>query len=310
MAVCLAQQWWNHGWNPGEVQDSRAFPGPQPISIERKHQPMLKDHAYAVCEKADGERFLVMWFTHEGQKRCVSISRRCEVVDMVVHGVPPKFFDGTLLDCERTDKWLLVFDAARVCGEPCSHMDLWGRQALLATWLKRCVRVKGNPFHIRHKPHWPLGEAGDFVKHLKSTKVSWNIDGLIFTPVADTLQSGTQRNMFKWKPLDLISIDFHVERVDDSHWKLYLQKKGELVYQETVVATSPLLEGGTIVEFKWSEGGWTPWRKRPDKVMPNGQFTFQRTVINIKEDIGDEELLGLPKDSFDIEYLKCEEDQE
>ncbi len=49
------------------------FPGPQPISVERKHLPYLKENYanYYVCEKTDGERnFLVARIEFSTFKNC------------------------------------------------------------------------------------------------------------------------------------------------------------------------------------------------------------------------------------------------
>ena len=285
----VAQQWWNHGWNPLETCRSDQFPGSQPISIERKHLQNLTNKEYAVCEKADGERVFAMW--HDGKS--VLIDRRCQIREFRVKGAPPKFMDGTLLDCELTATNLLVFDAARVCGEPCSNKHLWERQALIKKWTSRCLRVKGDPFVIKMKPHWPMTDTTAFIRWVTGTKVSWGIDGLIFTPVAHCLDSGT--------------IDFHLEvGATPTTWKLFLQARGVLVFQEEVWSDSPLMKGGSIVEFRW-EDGWKAFRARPDKSKPNGVFTFQRTIINIKEGITDDELLSLDKPS-QIGYLKCNDE--
>lgn len=303
----VAQQWWNHGWNPLETWRDDFFPGAQPVSIERKHFGELKDNEYAVCEKADGERVFAMWTNGKSYL----IDRKCRVTEFHMKGVPPKFMDGTLLDCEKTDTHLLVFDAARVCGEPCSNAWLWERQALIKTWVSKCLRVKHNPWIIKQKPHWKLCPEGvrDFLGHVASPRVVWGIDGLIFTPVKQCLDTGTQNNLFKWKPLELITIDFHVEKGSaENKWKLFLQTRGNLVFQEEVWSDSPLMESGNVVEFRWDDGGWKAWRDRPDKAKPNGIFTYQRTMVNIKEGITDDELLGLDEPSK-IAYLKCHDEQ-
>jgi len=44
------------------------FPGPQPISIEHRHFPVLKGAEYLVCEKTDGERYMMVACMFEGKK--------------------------------------------------------------------------------------------------------------------------------------------------------------------------------------------------------------------------------------------------
>ena len=36
------------------------FPGPQPVTIEKKDLPLLKTDEYMVCEKSDGERAILL----------------------------------------------------------------------------------------------------------------------------------------------------------------------------------------------------------------------------------------------------------
>ena len=47
------------------------FPGPQPISIEYKHFPILRNSEYFVCEKTDGERYMMVALLFEGKRKCI-----------------------------------------------------------------------------------------------------------------------------------------------------------------------------------------------------------------------------------------------
>ena len=51
------------------------FPGPQPVSIEYRHFPILKRGDYVVCEKTDGERHMMVALMYEGKKKCLFVNR-------------------------------------------------------------------------------------------------------------------------------------------------------------------------------------------------------------------------------------------
>ena len=51
------------------------FPGPQPISIERKHFKALKNEKYVVCGKTDGVRHALVCTMFNGKKVCALLNR-------------------------------------------------------------------------------------------------------------------------------------------------------------------------------------------------------------------------------------------
>lgn len=60
----------HHSWGSKEY-----FPGPQPISVEYKHFPIIKKGDYVVCEKTDGERYMMVALYFEGKKKCIFVNR-------------------------------------------------------------------------------------------------------------------------------------------------------------------------------------------------------------------------------------------
>jgi hypothetical protein len=59
-------------WNSS---NKNYFPGPQPISIERKHFGILNRNTYVVCEKTDGIRHALLAVMYEDKKMCVLVDR-------------------------------------------------------------------------------------------------------------------------------------------------------------------------------------------------------------------------------------------
>jgi len=251
------------------------FPGPQPVSIERRHFCLLKRQPYLVSEKTDGVRHLLV-STPDGLAALVN---RAFLVEPVKIRVPK----DTLLDGElvktRTGKMLfVVYDAVRVKGENLMHAPLTERLEKARGVLKGIIKTAGAPFEIRVKTMWDLGSP---IPDLNSFE--YETDGLVFTPIEEPIRMGTHETMFKWKPRERITIDFCLQ---NGH-ELFVQDRGE-PYKEAELHTRNQrsdLPDGTIVECGYGDLGWFVEKIRTDKTHANNRRTYFRTLVNIRENI-------------------------
>ena len=92
------------------------FPGPQPISIERKHFPILRNGDYVVCEKTDGERHMMVALMYEGKRKCLFVNRAFHMFEVPIN-LKKTAYDGTILDGELYGDTLMVYDAVLVAGQ-------------------------------------------------------------------------------------------------------------------------------------------------------------------------------------------------
>ena len=251
------------------------FPGPQPVSIERRHFCLLRRQPYLVSEKTDGVRHLLV-STTEG---IVALVNRAFLVEPVKIRVPK----DTLLDGElvktRTGKMLfVVYDAVRVKGENLMHAPLTERLEKARGVLKGIIKTAGAPFEIRVKNMWALGTPFPDLNSFE-----YETDGLVFTPINEPIRMGTHETMFKWKPRERITIDFCLQ---NGH-ELFVQDRGE-PYKEAELHTRnkrPDLPNGTIVECGYGDLGWFVEKIRTDKTHANNRRTYFRTLVNIRENI-------------------------
>jgi mRNA capping enzyme, catalytic domain/mRNA capping enzyme, C-terminal domain len=264
--------------------DPTRFPGPQPVSIERRHFPLLKKQPYFVCEKTDGVRhFLVS--TEDGFVALVNRAFNTEVVKMRV----PKdtLLDGELVTTKAgrsPDVLFMVYDAVCVKGEDVMDKPLSERLEAARKLVKSIIKTAGAPFEIRVKNMRLLGD--ETVQDLDSFE--YETDGLVFTPVNEPVRMGTHETMFKWKPHDRITIDFRIKNGNE----LYVQDRGELFREATLHLRNrkPELPDGTIVECGYGDLGWFVEKVRTDKTYPNNRRTYFRTLVNLREAIKLEEL--------------------
>jgi hypothetical protein len=267
------------------------FPGPQPISIERKHFPILRNNVYVVCEKTDGERYMLVATRWQGRNVSVFVNRSFRMFESRVN-LPKNAYDGTILDGELCDGGVyMAYDAIVVCGEPVGHMHFIDRYAVMEKCIKRIITMKSDPYRVRLKIFHTLDDFERFERdHLPT--VQQRIDGLVFTPVYEPVKMGTHETMFKWKPRDQNTIDFQMKRdpYRPGVWRLYVQEKGQLVFETSFENyEEPWFGEDAIVECQYmiddAPMWWRPLKLRTDKTHPNNRRTFYRTLVNIKEDI-------------------------
>lgn len=251
------------------------FPGPQPVSIERRHFCLLRRQPYLVSEKTDGVRHLLV-STTEG---IVALVNRAFLVEPVKIRVPKDtLLDGELVKTRAGKMLFVVYDAVRVKGENLMRAPLTERLEKARGVLKGIIKTAGAPFEIRVKSMWTLGTPFPDLNSFE-----YETDGLVFTPVHEPIRMGTHETMFKWKPRERITIDFCLQ---NGH-ELFVQDRGE-PYKEAELHTRnqrPDLPDGTIVECGYGDLGWFVEKIRTDKTHANNRRTYFRTLVNIRENI-------------------------
>lgn len=289
----------------GSFRDGRSppiFPGPQPISIERRHFQILKNGEYVVCEKTDGVRHALVCLTIDGKKVTALINRALDIRYVKLQ-MPKSAHNGTILDGELVDNNLLmVYDAVMVSGESVMELDLLGRLGKAAMFIKGIMRMTKDPITVKLKTFMDAKCITQFYAEV-IPKLPYETDGLVFTPVNEPVRIGTHETMFKWKPRDLNTIDFQVKWHRD-RWCLYIQDRGILVFESEIRNAEPfkdLLKEDAIVECQYMIDDkpiwWKPVGVRTDKKHPNNRRTFYRTMVNVRENIQWEEFASMYKSS-------------
>ena len=280
----------------GTEKTPHVFPGPQPISIERKHLPLLKKNNYVVCEKTDGVRHMLLAFTFENKNVSVLINRALDMTETKFK-FPKYAFDGTLFDGELYEDRFMVYDMLVNRGQNVGHLNFLKRLELMESIINSTISMKSDTFKIKLKTFHAMNDFENFLYNYLPT-VSQKVDGLVFTPVNEPVRIGTHETLFKWKERDHNTVDF-LARYDYDQWRLYVQEKGQLVF-ESIIPEDKVdiswLEDSTIVECQYIVDDvpmyWKPLKVRTDKKHPNNRRTFYRTIVNIKEDIKIDEFLA------------------
>lgn len=285
--------WWNQYTKDG-------FPGPQPISIERAHFSKLAENPYWVCAKTDGVRYVMQCVCIQDVMYCVLVDRKTEIYLIEMRTVRDAFLQGTLLDGELiknhdTNQYdFLVYDSVRVCGKDTTQLPHSERMKC-ATSIVECMTIRDHHnIHVRIKPFASLVDIKEYTRDVLPF-IPHTHDGLIFTPENMPVVSGTNYDMFKWKPREKNTVDFWVEQNFRSKNKYIVKlSKGKYMvclHDHYIHIPEPMREQlPGIVECAYNgTNNWVGLLMRTDKIYPNSVTTMTKTLLNIKEDIRVEE---------------------
>lgn len=272
------------------------FPGPNPVSIDRSDFPKFSAQPYLVTEKTDGVRALMLLCDYRGVHLQVLFPRNLRPYLFAMQNVPRALYGGTVFDGElvwdRVDERFvyLMYDAIDVSGVPVFHLPFTKRLDAIRMGLSHYTPHDKDPGLLRVKTFIPFtADPAPLDAHIKKVNARYATDGIIFMPEFDRVLYGRHDTLFKLK---------------QHHTLDFLCKNGKLhIYDETTkrnrvvgVATGPnahLATQNAIVECEWDAvssgpGKYDAWRvlmKRTDKTTSNNKYTYDKTLLNIRENL-------------------------
>jgi hypothetical protein len=145
--------------------------------------------------------------------------------------------------------------------------------------------IPGNPF-----------ESYEAAKAVLSRRNTYDFedDGLIYTPLRLSYPATTGGKIKKWKPLEKLTIDFAVNRVDASNlYKLFLIDKNRLVpFRDMTATITHTIPDNSIVAMRWSGEQFEMTSLRFDKETPNALRTGENVWRAIQNPIPESEIVG------------------
>jgi mRNA-capping enzyme len=283
----------------------RRFPGSHPVSLTKSALGDIRRRRYYVCEKTDGERYLLIV---AGKYGCFLLNRRNQYLWVKITvpkrtgpsgpwppttQLPPNWqcedsiFDGELVTEFDGRQVFYVFDTlvagTNVMELPLTdrlrlvHSELIGARHLFQTPAWGSIFAK-EPFQIVAKPMYRAEDVG-FVLETVLPSLPHEQDGLIYTPVDRSYRPGTDYALFKWKPPSMNSVDFLFQAPDT----LSCSNKGTL--ERVATLDEATCAPGTIVECVRKEGKWVVLRTREDKSGPNDISVYHKIMESIRDPV-------------------------
>eukprot|EP01125_Pyxidicula_operculata_P000925 TRINITY_DN1080_c1_g1_i2.p1 TRINITY_DN1080_c1_g1~~TRINITY_DN1080_c1_g1_i2.p1 ORF type:complete len:358 (+),score=86.22 TRINITY_DN1080_c1_g1_i2:1130-2203(+) len=297
-----------------------------PISLSRRHVPMIQSKPYYVSEKTDGVRYMMLICS----LGVYLVDRKFSFYKVnfpqltTVFSVDDKLtlLDGELIRNVTTNKInYLLFDVVMVNGEHCGNEKFSKRMNIIGEHVIRPYRdmeSTSNPsefpyiilakrFHDKKKFTYLLTcikSEPDKTRYYRDDKRHHKMDGFIFTP-DEPYALKTTHTLFKWKYSDKQTIDFRARRNSETGvYTLSIQVHGgesdcfQVNFRGSDQARLAAdwekhkIKDDAIVEClydKWS-GEWRYYGLRPDKKAPNFIRIAMETMMSLSEDVTKEEL--------------------
>ncbi|KAL0215461.1 hypothetical protein P9112_007645 [Eukaryota sp. TZLM1-RC] len=332
------------GWN----RDS--FPGCQPVSMSKADLSLLSSQDFLVAEKSDGIRYLLLIMGPE--QYLIDRNFNFNKLNLYFPSSPKPespplshtLLDGELLK-DRKDKEdpskgfilrYLIFDCIFFHGKSMVKKNLLERLSAASSLegLRREHGKKGHdfsnePFEIFTKTMFKTKYTEHVLCNVVPELLHGN-DGLIYTPIRDPYIPGTFQKILKWKPPNLNTVDFKLQKEQRglvSMYQLFAMDRLMLVFYSWITlpenqhqaldadaqATSYVVEclydpsfrtyippprSSSPTSFEggqWYQGGWKLQRVRRDRENPNDVRSVERILKAAENAVSLRELISFTK---------------
>ena len=191
--------------------NSKKFIGNQPVSLSKKS--FIKEHEYYLTKKLDGKRYII--FINDGYIYRINTKNTIEKIETKIK--ISSQYSGIILDSEFYKGKYHVFDILFFKNKDIRNLNLNDRIPLLIEILDGI-----NSYKFVIKKHYKANKLCEFTKkfiekHKKNFK-DGILDGIILTPNVNYYGK-----IYKYKPIDLLSIDFKIKKVHGDTFLLLLQ---------------------------------------------------------------------------------------
>ena len=270
------------------------LPGPNPVSIERKDFEKLKTKGYVIAEKTDGVRFIMMFTRLFGFKVCTILDRSMNAYLVPLKTIPRVLFQGTIFDGELTvdrsgRKCFILFDAVVVSGVTVSQLDLGSRLIAMRRSLKDFKLHHQDPVELRVKTWSDLNDAKMAKTRISEAEKIYHTDGVVCIPKNDPVVYGRNFDFFKLKPQGTHTVDF-----------ILMDNAGTIgiydprIKRDVAIGKVPgNYQAGVVVECEIINNVWNVVCVRTDKKQSNDMLTYEKTMLNIRENVQVDELFNI-----------------
>ncbi len=308
-------------------KDVNIFPGPLPVSLERKDFHKLKTYPYLVTAKTDGVRYLMLSYKNKIYfvNRTYSFYELDSIFNVLFkikeHQKDLDFLvDGELII--KDNKYIYVIhDLVTYSPIEKDNMHISASsfnvrydaaKKLMTQYIEKDTQELG--LLIVLKQFYPLKDInklidGNFIKlYISELELSIKTDGIIFVPESMAIGTYTQFNLYKWK--EKHTFDFYI-----------VEKESKYIFYATEYVGKPMIsysdlsiecpEGqefkillekncpdfilsGCVVECYSNSTAtmYYPKMVRKDKINPNSLKNIEKTIINVKENITLQDLIS------------------
>mgnify|MGYP001291231940 CR=1 FL=1 len=234
------------------IKDPNNFPGPQPISLERNDITKLMKYPYAVCEKTDGMRYLLVSLNIQGSSSSSYQSTFLVDRSFRVYTAGPglwscvSVFDGTILDGEvvresSTGTYTyyphdcIIRAGVATAGENFRERYEHSREVSVLWRKDDPTRNLVGILDLRFKRVYNIKNLAQLLEK----GAEHDVDGLVFTPIGLPVQTGTQHSMIKWKEPTKHTFDFEV-KINGQRADLYLYDSMSYTKYKTISKRTPI----------------------------------------------------------------------